>query len=252
MLAVVLAALVASMPVAAQERIPVGLVEVVDGDTLKLDVGGGIVEVVRIVGVDTPETRHPERGVECWGPEASARTAELVAGGPLTFEVEVHQRDPYKRLLGYVFVGERNVSEQLAAEGHARLMTIPPNVRYVDQLVAAQQAAREQGLGLWAACPLFAEVPPPEPTAAPTVQVVAQPPPTSTPVPAPKPVASSPAGGAFPAVGTACPPEAPIKGNRDSMIYHLPGQQAYNRTKPEQCFSTESAAVAAGYRRAQR
>ncbi len=47
-----------------------------------------------------------------------------------------------------------------------------------------------------------------------------------------------------------CPSWAPIKGNASSMIYHLPGQRYYNATKPEDCFSTESAARAAGYRKA--
>lgn len=47
-----------------------------------------------------------------------------------------------------------------------------------------------------------------------------------------------------------CPSWAPIKGNASSMIYHMPGQAFYDRTKPEDCFRTESAARAAGYRKA--
>lgn len=46
-----------------------------------------------------------------------------------------------------------------------------------------------------------------------------------------------------------CPSWAPIKGNADSMIYHLPGQRFYNVTKAEECFRTQTAAVAAGYRK---
>jgi hypothetical protein len=46
-----------------------------------------------------------------------------------------------------------------------------------------------------------------------------------------------------------CPSWAPIKGNASSMIYHLPGQAFYTRTKPEDCFRTESAARDAGYRK---
>ncbi|WP_243074869.1 cell wall-binding repeat-containing protein [Microbacterium sp. SS28] len=49
-----------------------------------------------------------------------------------------------------------------------------------------------------------------------------------------------------------CPAWAPIKGNADSMIYHMPGGQFYDATNPEECFSTESAAVAAGYRKSLR
>jgi len=47
-----------------------------------------------------------------------------------------------------------------------------------------------------------------------------------------------------------CPAWAPIKGNRSSMIYHMPGQRFYTRTAPERCFSTEAAARNAGYRKA--
>jgi len=47
-----------------------------------------------------------------------------------------------------------------------------------------------------------------------------------------------------------CPSWAPIKGNQSSMIYHMPGQRYYDATNPEYCFSSESAAVAAGYRKA--
>lgn len=48
-----------------------------------------------------------------------------------------------------------------------------------------------------------------------------------------------------------CPASHPIKGNANSMIYHVPGGRYYGVTKPEECFATESAAVAAGYRRSQ-
>lgn len=47
-----------------------------------------------------------------------------------------------------------------------------------------------------------------------------------------------------------CPAWAPIKGNASSKIYHMPGQRFYNVTNPEECFRTEAAAVAAGYRKA--
>lgn len=53
--------------------------------------------------------------------------------------------------------------------------------------------------------------------------------------------------------GQDCPATHPIKGNRgDEWIYHMPGQSAYKTTKPEECFSTEDAAKAAGYRKSQR
>lgn len=51
-------------------------------------------------------------------------------------------------------------------------------------------------------------------------------------------------------MGMDCPSAYPIKGNANSMIYHLPGGTHYDITRPEECFATESAAQAAGYRAA--
>ncbi len=46
-----------------------------------------------------------------------------------------------------------------------------------------------------------------------------------------------------------CPSWAPIKGNAPSKIYHLKNQKFYTKTTPEICFSTETAAKNAGYRK---
>jgi hypothetical protein len=55
--------------------------------------------------------------------------------------------------------------------------------------------------------------------------------------------------GAIAGNGTAsCPPEYPIKGNRQSRIYHRPGQVSYPSTVAEYCFASEEAAELAGFR----
>jgi hypothetical protein len=71
------------------------------------------------------------------------------------------------------------------------------------------------------------------------------------PKPAPAPAPAQPAPGPVAPSGDSCPSSAPIKGNQSSSgewIYHVPGGSFYDRTNPEECFATESAAVAAGYR----
>jgi hypothetical protein len=45
-----------------------------------------------------------------------------------------------------------------------------------------------------------------------------------------------------------CPSWAPIKGNADSMIFHVPGGRWYKATVAEECFSSVAAAKKAGYR----
>ena len=52
------------------------VIEVIDGDTVRLDLDGSR-ESVRLIGVNTPETKHPTKGVECFGPEASAFLAQI-------------------------------------------------------------------------------------------------------------------------------------------------------------------------------
>jgi micrococcal nuclease len=59
---------------------------------------------------------------------------------------------------------------------------------------------------------------------------------------------ASAGGGAVPPVGGECPASAPIKGNESSGIYHMPGGSYYDATEAEECFATEAAAQAAGYR----
>jgi hypothetical protein len=66
----------------------------------------------------------------------------------------------------------------------------------------------------------------------------------------PTTVAGAAGGRVAPNPDGSCPPQAPIKGNADSGIYHRPGQHSYNQTKAEDCFATPADAEAAGYRAA--
>jgi len=74
---------------------------VVDGDTIDVEIGGRT-ERVRLIGIDTPETKKSNTPIECWGPEASAFTASLLPEGTeVRIERDVVGRDDYGRLLGY-------------------------------------------------------------------------------------------------------------------------------------------------------
>ena len=67
-----------------------------------------------------------------------------------------------------------------------------------------------------------------------------------------QPAPSQPSSGRAVPTGATCPPGLPIKGNRESKIYHQPGGEFYEATRPEECFATPADAEAAGYRRSQR
>lgn len=131
------------------------VVSVNDGDTVTLRIAGRK-EKVRLIGVDTPETKHPTKPVECWGPEASAHVAELLPPGT---EVEVwgdeESRDRYRRLLLYIRRAEDDlfVNLDLVKGGWAVPLPYPPNTTFAAQFAGAANEAERLGLGLWGACP---------------------------------------------------------------------------------------------------
>jgi micrococcal nuclease len=94
--------------------------------------------------------------VECFGPEASAFLEQLLPEGtPVRLSRDVEPRDQYDRLLAYV---ERSsdglfVNVEIARQGYAQQLTIPPNVAHADEVRAAVREAREADRGLWGACP---------------------------------------------------------------------------------------------------
>lgn len=124
----------------------------IDGDTIR--VAGG--RSVRLIGIDTPETKDPRQPVQCFGQEASARTVSLVPPGtPIRLVYDVQRTDRYRRTLAYVYRLSDGlfVNAALVQEGFARVATFPPNVAHVEQFVALQREAREANRGLWGACP---------------------------------------------------------------------------------------------------
>lgn len=111
---------------------------------------------MRYIGIDTPEVRRREgnRWVKDPEPFAQAATAanrDLVEGKAVRLEHDVQSHDRYGRLLAYVYVGETMVNEELLRLGMAQLLTIPPNVKYVERFRAIAQEARRARRGLWAA-----------------------------------------------------------------------------------------------------
>lgn len=158
LLLVVVAALLAGRDTG--EPLPAGtarVVDVVDGDTLVLDLAGAR-ETTRLLGIDTPEVHHPTRPVECWGAEASDRLAALAPPGTVVrIERDEEARDHYDRVLAYVFVtpsegDEVFVNEQLVRDGAAVTLPIDPNDAYRGRLAAAEADARAASAGLWGAC----------------------------------------------------------------------------------------------------
>jgi micrococcal nuclease len=129
------------------------VVKVVDGDTIHVQLRGRR-EKVRYIGVDTPETKDPRKGVQCYGPAASAFNERLVGGERVRLERDVEQRDRYGRLLAYVYRVRDGlfVNAELARRGYAQPLTIAPDVHHSSRFVALAREARQAGRGLWSAC----------------------------------------------------------------------------------------------------
>jgi micrococcal nuclease len=132
------------------------VIEVIDGDTVRLRIGARS-EVVRLLGIDTPETKHPTKGEQCFGRAASEYLTRLLpVGTRLRLERDVEARDAYGRLLLYLHLAHDDaevfVNRHLVARGFARVLIIEPNVHYREDLVAAAFNAQRRALGLWDAC----------------------------------------------------------------------------------------------------
>lgn len=128
---------------------------VVDGDTVEVTSDGGGEVTVRVLGIDTPETKDPHLPVQCWGPEASQFATDTLLDQPVRLVGDPTQatRDRYRRLLAYVYLPDgSNYSVLAAAAGAARAYVYDVPDAAHPAIAAAQDEARAAGRGLWGAC----------------------------------------------------------------------------------------------------
>jgi len=119
---------------------------VVDGDTIVLDNN----ERVRYLGINTPETHHPTKGVEYYGKEAEEFNRKLVLAKRIRLEFDKKHFDRYGRTLAYVYLEDGTfVNKELVRLGYARVMTIRPNTKYSYLFEQVQEEARAKKIGLW-------------------------------------------------------------------------------------------------------
>lgn len=126
----------------------------VDGDTIEVRIDR-VVERVRLIGIDTPESVARDRPVECYGVEAKVRMAELLpVGSEVRLERDVEARDKYGRLLAYVFrVSDgTHINLLLVQEGFAEARAFAPNTALQGELDRAEAEAKAARRGLWPAC----------------------------------------------------------------------------------------------------
>lgn len=147
---------------------PFRVERVIDGDTLA--VAG---ERARLIGVDAPESsandrarrEAPQRGITVgemvrMGQRATACLRDLLGGRPVYLELDVQERDRYRRVLAYLYVEDpqgawswrgRRLTQAnwaLVRLGCAWIYTVPPNVRWAELLLEAERAARRERRGV--------------------------------------------------------------------------------------------------------
>ncbi len=200
------------------------VLKVRDGDTFEVEIDGKP-EPVRLIGVNTPETVHPSKPVECFGKEASNKLKALLTGTSVALVADPTQgdRDHYGRLLRYVYLPDGTfVNKSLIAEGFAHEATYDIPYKYQADFRKAQAAAKEQERGLWGSlC---------------------------------KGKTDAPAAPVQPVPANGCT----IKGNvsvSGAKIYHMPGCGSYDKTSVnesagERWFCSEQEAQANGWRKA--
>ena len=145
--------------VADQTRVTVR--EVVDGDTLRLDSG----ELVRLIGIDSPEKReNPRAQMQAKRSQSDLKNilelgrrsslfleSKVKKGSQVSLEFDVERRDRYGRLLAYAsLVDGTQINELMLRMGYAKLLTVAPNVKYEKRLQRAFQEGRSAKRGLWA------------------------------------------------------------------------------------------------------
>ena len=138
----------------ADGRILGTVISPIDGDTITVRIAGRRQDV-RLIGVDTPETKPPTKPVECGGPEASAFTAShFPAGTRVEIARDVEARDRYGRLLGYVYRAHDGLflNHALVELGYARAYPFEPNTLFSAHFAELASLAQQTNRGMWGFC----------------------------------------------------------------------------------------------------
>jgi micrococcal nuclease len=126
---------------------------VTDGDTFNVKMAGKD-EIVRMVGIDTPETKDPRTTVQCFGVAASNKAKELLTNKTVRLEADPggDNRDKYHRLLRYAYLPDGTFYNQyMVQQGYAFAYTLFPNSK-LDEFRGWEHDARTNNRGLWAGC----------------------------------------------------------------------------------------------------
>ena len=125
------------------------VVRVIDGDTIVLSNN----EVVRLIGIDTPELHNDRTGVQFFGNEAYVYLKRIALNQSVTLRYDNSRRDKYNRLLAYVTLKQSNVclNEEMVRQGYAFVYIRFP-FQQLNKFCKLQNEAVQSGRGIWSEC----------------------------------------------------------------------------------------------------
>lgn len=127
---------------------------VIDGDTVDLIIDGQEVRV-RLIGIDTPETKARDTPVQCFGEEASeALRGLLPIGSSVRIERDDEPRDRFGRLLLYLYRTDDDlfINRWMVENGFASAVSYRPNISFEAEFAVLEAEAQSAGRGLWSSC----------------------------------------------------------------------------------------------------
>ena len=123
----------------------------IDGDTAIFTLDGKFI-TVRFLAIDTPETKHPSKGREPYGKEASNFTCKMLKNAnkiEIEFDKNSDEKDKYERYLGWIFVDDSLLQKLIVKNGLAEVASLYGDYKYTDQLLKVENEAKTNKLGIW-------------------------------------------------------------------------------------------------------
>ena len=123
----------------------------VDGDTIKVILNKEEV-TVRFLAIDTPETKHPQKGAEPFGKEASNYTCNMAKKANnlfIEYDRDSNKKDKYNRHLAWIWIDENLLQKMLIQEGLAKVAYLYGDYEYTNELQIEEKKAKEKNLGIW-------------------------------------------------------------------------------------------------------
>lgn len=135
-----------SIPFNEMPKIPVSFNHAIDGDTVSVKVNNRT-KTVRLLLIDTPESKKPNTPVQPYAIEAARYTESLVKTCDLSIQYDSKGKtDKYGRDLVYLYCGSTMVNEQLVRQGYARVGYIYQQKDHLDRLLQAERIAKSEKL----------------------------------------------------------------------------------------------------------